>query len=94
MELESNEILPAHVKVNSEGYNPSLPISSLPISESNKAKAPKTSTNYLLCNRFKVYTSFPNDVVFPEGITVLPISDNKWVAVSLEFPNELRTIDS
>ncbi|KAJ1410269.1 Double-stranded RNA-binding domain [Sesbania bispinosa] len=63
-----------------------LDLSCLSISESNKAKTTQTSS-YLLCNRFKVYTSFPN-IVFPEGITVLPISDDKWVAVSLEFPND------
>ncbi|XP_061356963.1 double-stranded RNA-binding protein 1-like [Gastrolobium bilobum] len=55
-------------------------------SGSNKAEIPKPSS-YLLCNRFKVYTCFP-DTPFPKGITVLPISDNKWVAVSLEFPND------
>ncbi|WJX32910.1 hypothetical protein P8452_21185 [Trifolium repens] len=56
------------------------------ISESNKAMTPDTNS-YLLCDRFKVYTSFPN-IVFPKGITVLPIAEDKWVAVSLEFPNE------
>ncbi|KAM3740390.1 hypothetical protein ACB098_08G095500 [Castanea mollissima] len=43
--------------------------------------------SYLLCNRVRVYTSLP-DIEFPKGITVLQIGDNKWVAVSLEFPNE------
>jgi hypothetical protein len=56
------------------------------ISESNKAITPNTNS-YLLCDRFKVYTSFPN-IVFPKGIKVLPIAEDKWVAVSLEFPNE------
>nr|XP_048324138.1 uncharacterized protein LOC107410344 [Ziziphus jujuba var. spinosa] len=43
--------------------------------------------NYLLCNRVRVYTEFP-DFTFPKGITVLPIAEDKWVAISLEFPNE------
>ncbi|KAM4083949.1 hypothetical protein ACB094_08G095700 [Castanea mollissima] len=43
--------------------------------------------SYLLCNRVRVYPSLP-DIEFPKGITVLQIGDNKWVAVSLEFPNE------
>lgn len=43
--------------------------------------------SYLLCNRFRVYTQFP-DIAFPKCITMLPISDDKWVAVRLEFPNE------
>ncbi|CAB4283162.1 unnamed protein product [Prunus armeniaca] len=43
--------------------------------------------SYLLCNRVRVYTQFPN-IAFPNRITVLPISDDKWVAFSLEFPNE------
>jgi hypothetical protein len=57
-------------------------LSALPSSD------PKTGTgSYLLCNRVRVYSSFP-DIAFPKGITVLPISENKWVAVSLEYPNE------
>ncbi|KAL5576035.1 hypothetical protein UlMin_017734 [Ulmus minor] len=43
--------------------------------------------SYLLCNKVRVYPMFPEQA-FPEGITVLPISDDKWVAISLEFPNE------
>lgn len=43
--------------------------------------------SYLLCNRVRVYTEFP-DIAFPNHITVLPVSDDKWVAFSLEFPNE------
>lgn len=62
-------------------------ISCLPDFESNKTKTSKTST-YMLCNDgFKVYTSFPN-IVFSEEITLLPIGDNKWLAVNLVFPND------
>ncbi|KAK2640909.1 hypothetical protein Ddye_022672 [Dipteronia dyeriana] len=43
--------------------------------------------SYLLCNRVRVYPCVP-DISFPKGITVLQISENRWVAVSLEFPNE------
>jgi len=56
------------------------------ISDSNMTMTSNTSS-YLLCDRFKVYTSFP-DIVFPDDITVLPIDNDKWVAASLEFPND------
>lgn len=52
---------------------------------SNKTNA--VAPSYLLCNKVRVYQEFPNHA-FPEGITVMPIGDHKWVAVSLEFPNE------
>ena len=45
------------------------------------------ASSYLLCNKVRVYRKFPSHAL-PEGITVLPISDDKWVAVSLDFPNE------
>ncbi|KAJ4953565.1 hypothetical protein NE237_030397 [Protea cynaroides] len=41
-------------------------------------------TSSLLCNRVRIYPRMPN-MVFPKDITILPISDDKWVAVSLEF---------
>ncbi|EOY33183.1 Ribonuclease 3, putative [Theobroma cacao] len=63
-----------------------LDISALSISDSNMKKGPGSSS-YLLNNRFRVYRCFP-DIAFPKGITVLPISEDSWVAVSLEFPNE------
>ncbi|KAM7522776.1 hypothetical protein LguiA_012678 [Lonicera macranthoides] len=44
--------------------------------------------SYLLCNRVRVYPRVP-DMEFPKGTVVLPISDDNWVAVSLEFPNEI-----
>ncbi|PIA40300.1 hypothetical protein AQUCO_02500176v1 [Aquilegia coerulea] len=40
----------------------------------------------LLCNRIQVYPCKPN-LKFPKGVTVLPLCDDKWVAVSLEYPN-------
>ncbi|XP_038707168.1 double-stranded RNA-binding protein 1-like [Tripterygium wilfordii] len=61
-------------------------ISTLAISGSNVNKTKETKP-YLLNNRVRVYPYFP-DTAFPEGITVLPIGEDKWVAVSLEFPNE------
>ncbi|RVW28414.1 Double-stranded RNA-binding protein 4 [Vitis vinifera] len=48
--------------------------------------------SHLLCGRVRVYPCFP-DVSFPKGITVLPIREDKWVAVSLEFPNEKAVLD-
>ncbi|OVA00881.1 Double-stranded RNA-binding domain [Macleaya cordata] len=48
---------------------------------------PLETKSSLLCNRVRVYPRKP-DMVFPKGITVMPISDDKWVAVSLDFPSE------
>ncbi|KAE8663819.1 putative Small heat-shock protein [Hibiscus syriacus] len=61
-------------------------ISCLSISDS-KTEEIRGSRSYLLNNRFRVYPCYP-DIAFPQGITVVPISEDKWVAVSLEFPNE------
>ncbi|KAM6543062.1 hypothetical protein CsatB_007509 [Cannabis sativa] len=47
--------------------------------------------SYLLCNKVRVYSQLPNHP-FPEDITVLPVREDKWVAVSLEFPNEKEEI--
>ncbi|OMO77132.1 Double-stranded RNA-binding protein [Corchorus olitorius] len=61
-------------------------ISAPSIADSTMKEDPELRS-YLLNNRVRVYSSFPN-IAFPQGITVLPISEDKWVAVSLEFPNE------
>lgn len=61
-------------------------VSSLSISNSSVG-APTETRSYLLCNRVRVYTCIP-EITFPKGITLMPISHNRWVAVSLEFPNE------
>ncbi|XP_054797677.1 double-stranded RNA-binding protein 1-like [Prosopis cineraria] len=63
-----------------------LDLSALSIPELNNAKTPETSS-YLIHDRIRVYTSFP-DLSLPEGITLLPIRENRWIAVSLEFPDE------
>lgn len=44
--------------------------------------------SYLLCNKVRVYPYLPDILSMPKGVTILPISENKWVAVSLEFPDE------
>ncbi|KAI4308337.1 hypothetical protein L6164_031421 [Bauhinia variegata] len=80
----TSESRPASPKQYPSSSFSELDLSARSIPEPNKAMTPEASS-YLLCNRFRVYTSFP-DIAFPEGITVLPVSDNKWVAVSLEFP--------
>ncbi|XP_059431018.1 double-stranded RNA-binding protein 1-like [Corylus avellana] len=84
-EIENNEKSFSGSKQGQLMASPTLTqakVSALPIS------GPKIGTrSYLLCNRVRVYSSFP-DIAFPKGIIVLPISENKWVAVSLEFPNE------
>lgn len=61
-------------------------LSAVTISDKNEVKS-RGLKSYLLCNRFRVYTQFP-DIAFPNCITVLPISVDKWVAVRLEFPNK------
>ncbi|XP_050879766.1 double-stranded RNA-binding protein 1 [Lathyrus oleraceus] len=38
-------------------------------------------------DRFKVYTRFPN-IIFPKGITLVPIGNDKWIAASLECQND------
>ncbi|XP_058755693.1 double-stranded RNA-binding protein 1-like [Vicia villosa] len=69
---------------SSSSHNYKLP--PVKVSESNNLKTPDTSS-YFLGNRFKVYTKFPN-IIFPEGITIVPIGDDKWIAASLECPND------
>lgn len=64
-----------------------LDVSALSISDSMAAKRATVTSSYLLCNRVRVYTRIP-DIAFPKGITLMPISEDMWVAVSLEFPNE------
>ncbi|KAF5196304.1 hypothetical protein FRX31_014110, partial [Thalictrum thalictroides] len=41
----------------------------------------------LLCNRVMVYPRKPT-LEFPKGTTLIPITDDHWVAVNLEYPNE------
>lgn len=60
-------------------------LSSLSIGGPNLKKSNGTES-YLLCNRFRVYTSIP-DLDFPKGTVLLPIAEDQWVAVSLELPN-------
>ncbi|XP_021720618.1 uncharacterized protein LOC110688209 [Chenopodium quinoa] len=56
-------------------------------SGSEKQKDPEV-TSFLLCNRVRVYTYVPEIANLPKGVTVLQVCENKWVAVSLDFPNE------
>ncbi|KAK1588857.1 hypothetical protein Q3G72_027911 [Acer saccharum] len=84
------EIVSADAKTSSDDYR-SSPIK--PFTDELTCSAPSISDSsvgtrsYLLCNRVRVYPCVP-DITFPKGITVLQISENRWVAVSLEFPNE------
>lgn len=81
MDLDFNDTLPSSVKLSNEENNSSFLQSTEKSMMSNKEKTPETSS-YLLCNKFKVYTSYPN-VALPEGTIVLPISDNKWIAAGI-----------
>ncbi|KAK6802669.1 hypothetical protein RDI58_000452 [Solanum bulbocastanum] len=51
------------------------------------ARRTAETKSYLLSNRFRVYKSIP-DGVLPTGTIVLPIAEDKWAVVSLEFLNE------
>ncbi|XP_058755741.1 double-stranded RNA-binding protein 1-like [Vicia villosa] len=77
------EILNTDIKVNNGKRNGSFP---LPPNKKIKISNMCPSSS-LLGNRFKVYTSFPN-IIFPEGITIVPIGEDKWIAASLECPND------
>ncbi|XP_026427245.1 double-stranded RNA-binding protein 1-like [Papaver somniferum] len=54
------------------------------------AMFPTEMRSSLLCNRVRVYPRKP-DMVFPEGVTVMPISDDQWAAVSLDIPSQQVT---
>lgn len=60
--------------------------STLATTDSKREKNAEVKS-YLLGNKVRVYTCIP-EITFPKGIVLLPIDDCKWVAVSLEFPNE------
>ncbi|PNY01877.1 double-stranded RNA-binding protein 1-like [Trifolium pratense] len=98
--LVDKEILPTNIKMNKDMPNESFPVppnkkmktsnmcpSSSPTERLCAKISESKTSSYQLSDRLKVYTSYP-DIVFPKGITVLPIAEDKWVAVSLEFPNE------
>ncbi|KAH7561351.1 hypothetical protein JRO89_XS10G0215000 [Xanthoceras sorbifolium] len=96
----SGEIVSAKAKTSSDDTVPSchMPASfqggsmtdadvSAPLISDTSVGRDTGTRSYLLCNRVRVYPCLP-DISFPKGITVLQISENRWVAVSLEFPNE------
>ncbi|CAJ2668606.1 unnamed protein product [Trifolium pratense] len=98
--LVDKEILPTNIKMNKDMPNESFPVppnkkmktsnmcpSSSPTERLCAKISESKTSSYQLSDRLKVYTSYP-DIVFPKGITVLPIAEDKWVSVSLEFPNE------
>lgn len=48
--------------------------------------------SYLLCSKIRVFTCMPN-MALPKGVVVLPICENRWTMVDLEFPNERAVED-
>ncbi|PHT59311.1 Double-stranded RNA-binding protein 1 [Capsicum baccatum] len=65
-----------------------IPSKSPTVSNVNpRAKTTAETKSYLLSNRFRVYNSIPDEVL-PPGTIVLPIAEEKWAVVSLEFLNE------
>ncbi|CAL5357248.1 unnamed protein product [Camellia sinensis] len=85
--IASPALLNTEEAQSSSARPPPLDLSALSITASNKQKKTEETKSYLLSNRVRVYTCIPN-IAFPEGTVLLPIADCKWVAVSLEFPNE------
>ncbi|KAL0418396.1 UNVERIFIED_CONTAM: Double-stranded RNA-binding protein 4 [Sesamum radiatum] len=72
------------------------PLASVVVSDPEENPRPQSPSNftsttddsyYLLCNRVKIFTCIPNTAL-PKGTVVLPISENRWTTVSLEFPRE------
>lgn len=80
-------------ELNVNEKSPSLPSKTTPsksptVSDANtSARRTAETKSYLLSNRFRIYTSIPDEVL-PEGTIVLPIAEDKWTVVSLEFLNE------
>lgn len=66
--------------------SPKSTLPNLPASSSSNVGNVTGLKSYLLCNKIRVYTEFP-DYKFPAGVSVLPIAEDKWVAVSLEASN-------
>ncbi|GAB2214822.1 hypothetical protein Droror1_Dr00019186 [Drosera rotundifolia] len=61
-------------------------LSALSFGDSDKESEPEINS-YLLYGRIRVYSHIP-DLQLQKGVTIMPISEGKWVAVSLEFPDE------
>ncbi|CAL1366321.1 unnamed protein product [Linum trigynum] len=55
---------------------------------SSIASQPKKARSELILNKVRVYSSYP-DIEFPRGVTVMPFDDDRWVAISLELPDQL-----
>jgi len=78
--------------MNSTPEHTSLPLGSTPPTNTSNlaAKATAVPVDSARCsysmstNRIQVYPCRP-DLELPEGVAVLPFSDDKWVAVSLPF---------
>uniref|UniRef100_A0ACD5W2F7 Uncharacterized protein n=1 Tax=Avena sativa TaxID=4498 RepID=A0ACD5W2F7_AVESA len=78
--------------MDSTPQHTSLPLTSRPPTNNSNLAATPTAMPFasegcgqsMSTNRIKVYPRCP-DMVFPEGVTVLPFSDDQWVAVSMPF---------
>ncbi|KAF7030966.1 hypothetical protein CFC21_042385 [Triticum aestivum] len=79
--------------MNSTSEHTSLPLGSMPPTNTSSlaVKATAVPVDSARCsysmstNRIQIYPCRP-DLKLPEGATVLPFSDDKWVAVSLPLP--------
>nr|XP_033508003.1 double-stranded RNA-binding protein 4-like [Nicotiana tomentosiformis] len=93
-ELSVNENSPSsmesmfHLHKETISSSATTPTHSSTVSNANSSAGKTAETkSYLLCNRVRVYKSIP-DEVFPKGTVALPIGEDKWVVVNLEFPSE------
>ncbi|CAL1404524.1 unnamed protein product [Linum trigynum] len=55
---------------------------------SSIASQQKKARSELVLNKVRVYTSYP-DIEFPQGVTIMPFGDDRWVAIRLELPDQL-----
>ncbi|XP_010312663.1 double-stranded RNA-binding protein 1-like isoform X1 [Solanum lycopersicum] len=87
-ELSVNEKTPSSVESLLHLPSKTTPSKSPTVSNADSsARRTAETESYLLSNRIRVYKSIP-DGVLPTGTTVLPIAEDKWSVVRLEFLTE------
>ncbi|KAL2536000.1 double-stranded RNA-binding protein 1-like [Forsythia ovata] len=80
-------IVPVTDKLTGSQSSSATPNISILSAADSHAKRTAEMRSYLLGDRVKVYTYIP-DIVLPTDTVVLPIGQDKWVMVRLEFPNK------
>ncbi|CAI0452385.1 unnamed protein product [Linum tenue] len=64
------------------------PAEKIPCPSSSIASQQTKARSELVLNKVRVYTSYP-DIEFPQGVTIMPFGDDRWVAIRLELPDQL-----